>query len=116
MSATLTPYGRSLLLNAVFRPDVYSAPTGLWLVYTRAIPVPGSDGTQLDEASGLARTALGALRIRSGKFCRVQRRARSLPASRDSPFQPAEHNSCLSLRESFVPAWDPGHRIEVRER
>lgn len=61
MSATLTPYGRALLLNAVFRHDVYVAPTGIWLAYTRAIPVAGSDGTQLDEPTGLVRTALPAL-------------------------------------------------------
>ena len=54
MSATLTPWGRIQLLSAFWTPDIYVPVGGLWLAYTRNLPVDNDDATTLDEPYDLA--------------------------------------------------------------
>lgn len=69
MSGTLTPYGRGLLLQAVFQPDLYSGPAHLYLAYTRETPVSNADASQLDEpTSGYARADAGVVDSSSWGF------------------------------------------------
>lgn len=53
MSGTFTPYGRQLLLGAVFTPELVTVPAELWVALTSVPPVANSDGTQLDEPDPL---------------------------------------------------------------
>lgn len=76
MSATLTPFGRHLLLAAVFTPELYTPPEGLWLAVTREVPVDNDDAAALDEPvddlgaalNGYGRLDLGALNIDNWAF------------------------------------------------
>lgn len=76
MTATLTPYGRGMLLSAVFTPELYVPPDGLWLAVTRAIPVDNDEADNLDEPvdgsglplNGYSRLDLGSLNIDNWAF------------------------------------------------
>lgn len=59
MTATLSPYGRGMLLQAVFCPDVYVQPSGLWLAHTRAIPISNDHADTIDEPMDSLGAALG---------------------------------------------------------
>jgi len=61
VSGTLTSYGRQQLLLGTFIPEDFVTPSGLWVAYTTSVPVANSDGSQLDEDSGLGRAPIGAL-------------------------------------------------------
>jgi hypothetical protein len=70
VTATLTPWGRGQILTSFFMPDIYEQPLGLWLGYTRNLPVSNDDATTIDEPYNLdtdtvlgsyERIALGAL-------------------------------------------------------
>ena len=62
MAGQITPYGRKQILGLAFMSDVYTTPAGLWVTYTRAVPVDNASGSMLDEpTAGFTRAGVGAV-------------------------------------------------------
>lgn len=62
MSATHTLFGREQLLAAVYTPDVYTPPAGLWIALTLLVPGTNDDGTTIiepDPSTGYERLSIG---------------------------------------------------------